>query len=172
APGFWLLTCDDCPRVRPGRRLAPGLIGLLPVDLPAVGRTDAVDGRGTGDLRGGSGIEHHQRLAATAGFIDGAAPDAAVGADRLVGLPEMVLAAVLDRPHRLAGPLIVHVDVGAHAGEGRLFLLVRIETVIVALVLARDVIRQLVELETLTPHLIPVHRRAEAGEDGVPIVPI
>src|SRR5262249_3972490 len=160
------------PLIRPARRLAPGLIGLPPIDLPALARTDAVDGRGAGDLRGGSGIEHHQRLAATAGFIDSAPQDAAIGADRLVRLPAMFLAAVLDRPHRLAGPLIVHVDVGAHAGEGRLFLLVRIEAVIIALVLARDVIRQLVELETLAPHLIPVHRRAEAGENGVPVVPV
>src|SRR5262245_66301044 len=83
----------------------------------------------------------------------------------------MFLGAVLDRSHRLAGPLVVHVDVGPHAGEGLLLLLVRIEAVIVALVLARDVIGQIVELETLAPHLILVHRRAEAGEDGVPVVP-
>src|ERR1700740_3633119 len=86
---------------------------------------------------------------AAAALLDGAAQDAAIGADRLVGLPEMFLAAVLNRPHRLASPLVVHVDVGAHAGEGLLLLLVRIEAVSVALVLARGVVRQLVELEAL-----------------------
>ena len=51
-------------------------------------------------------------------------------------------------------------------------LLVRIEAVIVALVLARDVIRQLVKREALAAHFMLVDRRAEAGEDRVPVVPI
>src|SRR5215475_9484865 len=84
----------------------------------------------------------------------------------------MLLGAILDRPHRLAGPLVVHVDIRAHPSEGLVLLLMRVEAVIVALVLARDVIRPLVELETLAPHLALVHWRAEAGEDGVPAVPV
>jgi len=93
-----------------------------------------------------------------ANLIDGAAQDAPIGADRLVRLPEMFLGAILDRAHRFAGPLVVHVDICAHAGERLVLLLARIEAVIVALVLARDVIRQLVELEPLAPHLVLVDR--------------
>ena len=70
----------------------------------------------------------------------------------------MLRCAVLDRAHRFAGPLVVHVDVGAHAGKGRVLLLVGVKTVIVALVLARHVIRQFVELEALAAHLVLVHR--------------
>src|SRR5690348_18105419 len=51
-----------------------------------------------------------------------------VSGDRLVGGAEVLLGAVLDGAHRLAGPLIVHVDVGAHAGEGLVLLLVRIRS--------------------------------------------
>ena len=83
----------------------------------------------------------------------------------------MLAGAVLDRAHRLAGPLVVHVDVGAHAGEGVVLLLVRIEAVVVGLVLARHVIGQLVQLQPLAAHLVLVHRRAEAREDRVPVVP-
>src|SRR6266545_547804 len=90
-------------------------------------------------------------IAAVAGLFDRLSQDAPVGADRLVGLAKMLLGAILDRAHRLAGPLVVHVDVSAHASEGLVLLLVRIEAVIVALVLARDVVRQLIELEPLAP---------------------
>jgi hypothetical protein len=83
----------------------------------------------------------------------------------------MLLAAVLDHAHGFAGPLVVDIDVGPHAGEGRVRLLMRIEAVLVALVLARDVIGQLVEREPLAPHLLPIHRRPEAGEDRVPVMP-
>ena len=51
----------------------------------------------------------------------------------------------------------MHVDVGAHAGIGRVLLLVGIEAVVVVLVLARHVIRQLVEFEPLAAHLVLVH---------------
>src|SRR5262245_56218661 len=131
--------------VGPARGLAARGVRRLPVALP-VARADAVDRRRAGDLLGGGRVEHHQRPAALAGLLDGPAQNAAIGADRLVGLSEMLAGAVLDRTHGLAGPLVVHVDVGAHAGEGLVLLLVRIETVVVALVLARDVVRQLVEL--------------------------
>ena len=68
----------------------------------------------------------------------------------------MFAGAVLDRAHRFTGPLVVHIDVGAHARKGLVLLLVRIETVIIALVLVRDVIGQLIEREPLTPHLVLV----------------
>ena len=57
----------------------------------------------------------------------------------------------------------------AHAGIGLGRLLVRIETVIVALVLARFVVRQLVQFEPLLAHLLLVDRRRVAGEDRVPV---
>ena len=71
---------------------------------------------------------------------------------------EMLPGAVLDRAHRFHRPLVVDVDVAAHAGIGRGRLLVRIEAVIVGPVLARLVVRQLVELEPLLAHLLLVDR--------------
>ena len=61
----------------------------------------------------------------------------------------MLFCAVLDRAHRFHRPLVVHVDVGAHAGIGRGRLLVRVEAVIVRPVLARAIVRQLIQFETL-----------------------
>src|SRR5262245_58868921 len=143
--------------IRPTRRLPPGLVGLAPIGLPAVGRTDPIDGGRPGHVGSGGGIDHHGRPAAAAGSVDGRAQNPPIGADRLVRLPEMLLGAILDRTHGLAGPLVVHVDVRPHAGEGRVLLLVRIEAVIVALVLSWDVIWQLVELATLVAHLVFVY---------------
>ena len=112
------------------------------------------------------------------GLIDGAAQDPPVGADRLIRLAEMLAGAVLYGPHRLAGPLVIDVDVSTHSGEGLVLLLVRIEAVVVALVLARDVVGQLVKLEALAAHLgqsdkaISAYRRIlrhaieEAGNGG------
>ena len=108
-------------------------------------------------------VEHHHRPLALADLLDRLPQQAAVGDDRLVGRAEMLLRAVLDaRPSISHRPLVVHVDVGAHAGEGLVLLLVRIEAVVVALVLARHVVGQLVELEPLAAHLVLVDRRAEA----------
>src|SRR6516165_4138422 len=76
-----------------------------------------------------------------------------------------------DGSHGLAGPLIVDINIGAHAGICVVLLLVRIETVIVALVFAGHIVRQFVELQALTPHLVLVDGRAEAGEYRVPIMP-
>ena len=151
--------------------LSPLRIGRLPIALPIIARADAVDRGRAGHLRGGGFIEQHRRPAARASRRDGVAQQAPIGADRLVGLAEMLAGAVLDRAHGLAGPLVVHVDVGPHAGEGLVRLLVRIEAVLVALVLARHVVGQLVEREPLAAHLVLVHRRPEAGEDRVPVVP-
>src|SRR5215813_5107552 len=143
-------------RIRPALRRLPLMAGALPVALPVAGRSNAVDAGRAGDGSGFGGIEHHHGLAALTGLIESAPQQPAVGGDRLVGRAEMLLGAVLDRPHRLARPLVVHIDVGAHARIGRVLLLVRIESVVVALVLARHVVRQFVKLEPLAAHLILV----------------
>jgi hypothetical protein len=82
----------------------------------------------------------------------------------------MLLRAIRYLAHRFAGPLIVDIDVGAHARIGLVLLLVRIETVIVALVLAWNIVRQFVKLEALAAHLVPIHRFAETREDRVPVM--
>src|SRR5215471_9068255 len=123
--------------IRPALRRLPLMAGTLPVALPVAGRSNAVDAGRAGDGSGFGGVEHHHGLAALAGLIESASQQPAIGGDRLVGRAEMLLGAVLDRPHRLAHPLVVHIDVGAHARIGRVLLLVRIESVVVALVLAR-----------------------------------
>src|SRR5690606_39214112 len=120
---------DRLAPIRPARGLALVVVGLLPVALPVGGGADAVDGRRAGDGRGLRGIEHHQRALAFARLLDRLPQQAAIGNDRLVRRTEMLLGAILDRAHRLAGPLVVHVDVGAHARIGLVFLLVRIEAV-------------------------------------------
>ena len=81
----------------------------------------------------------------------------------------MFAGTVLDLAHGFHRPLVVHVDVGAHAGIGRVDLLVRIEAVIVAAVPARFVVGQLVELEALLQHLLLVDRLGVAGEDRIPV---
>ena len=81
----------------------------------------------------------------------------------------MFARAVLDRAHRFHRPLVVDVDVGAHARIGRGRLLVRIETVVVGLVLPRHVVRQFIEFEALFAHFCLVDRLRIAGEDGVPV---
>src|SRR5262245_50936284 len=123
--------------IRPARRLPPGLVGLAPIGLPAVARTDPINGGRPGHVGSGGGIEHHRRPTATAGRIDGGAQNPPIGADRLVRLPEMLLCAILDRPHGLAGPLVVDVYVHSHARGGRVLLLGRVEAVNVALCLSR-----------------------------------
>src|SRR6185369_2625211 len=88
----------------------------------------------------------------------------------IAGLAEVCRRDILNRAQRLAGPLVVHFNVGTHSGVGLVLLLMRNEAVIVVLVLVRDVIGQLVELEPLAAHLVFVDRRAEAREDRIPIV--
>src|SRR5581483_4501050 len=146
--------CSLSVCAHPGRRLAPRLMRLLPIALPVVGGTDAVDASGTGDGGSFRSIERHERSLALACLLDGLAQHAAISRDGLVRLTEMLARAVLDLAHGLAGPLVVHIDVGAHAGIGLVLLLVRIETVVVALVPARHVIRELVKLEALAAHLV------------------
>src|SRR5579864_1089844 len=127
--------------IRPRHAFAPPRLGALPIALPIAGRADAVDAGRAGDFLRRRRIEHHHRLAAIARLLERLAQEPPIGADRLVGGAEMLGGAVLDRAHGFASPLVMHVDVGAHAGKGRVFLLVGVKTVIVALVLARHVIR-------------------------------
>src|ERR1700722_4663405 len=144
-------------RIRPAFGLWRGVAGALQTASPLAGRADAVDAGRAGDGRRLGRIEHHHRLAAIAGLIGRLPQQPAIGADRLVRRAEMLARAILDRAHRLAGPLVVHIDVGAHAGIGRVLLLARIEAVIVAPVLARHVVRQFIELEPLAAHLVLVY---------------
>src|SRR5438105_1209391 len=145
--------------IHPARALPFARLALLPIPLPVVGRADAIDRRRAGDAGGARGIKDHDRLFPFARLFDGLPQQLAISADRLVGGAEMLSGAILDRTHRLAGPLIVHVDVGAHAGISLVLLLLWIETVVVAFVLVRDVIGQLIEREALAPHLIFVDGR-------------
>src|SRR6516225_9478600 len=145
--------------VDPALALSPLRVRALPVVLPVARRTDAVDAGWAGDRRRFGRVEHHQWPRADAGLVERLPQQPAVGADRLVRGAEMLLGAVLDGAHGFAGPLVVHVDVGAHAGIGRVLLLVGVETVIVALVLARHIVGHLVKLEPLAAHLVLVHRR-------------
>src|SRR5438552_17544025 len=155
----------------PAGCLATRVLGGTPIRLPAFGRADTVDRGRAGNAGGASRVEHHRRRSAITDLLDGATQQAPVACDRLVRLAEVLAGAVGDRTHRLARPLVVYVDVDAHAGEGRVRLLVRVEAVVVVLVLAWHVVGQLIELEPLAAHLGLVDRRAEAGEDRVPVLP-
>src|SRR6266403_405778 len=164
------LVGDLCRnRCGPWRAAAPLHIDLHPEGFPSPRGADAVHGGGTLDAPRMRGIEEHERFCAGSDFLDLLPQQAAILNDRLVGLAEMFAGAILDRTHRFDHPLVVYVDVGAHAGVGRGGLLVRIETVIVRLVLARTVIGQLIQFEALVAHLVLVDRRRIRGEDRVPV---
>src|SRR4249920_1268667 len=135
--------------VSPACGLAFYCLGLLPIALPIVDRPDAVDRRRPGDTCRLRAIKHHDRLFAFARLLDRLTQKLAICANRLVGRTEVLVSAILNRAHRLAGPLVVYIDVGAHAGIGLVLLLMGIKTVVVVLVLVRDVIRQLIELKPL-----------------------
>src|SRR5262245_798940 len=154
----------------PTRALALARFAFLPIVLPVVGRADTIDRGRTRDARRPRGIEHHDRLLAFRGLLNCLPQQLSIGADRLVGSAEMFAGAILNRTHRLACPLIVHVYVGTHPRVRVVLLLVRIEPVVVALVLVRYVVGQLVKREALTAHLGLVDRGAEAGEDRIPVV--
>src|ERR1700755_890560 len=104
---------------RPGRGTPPPDIDLHPIGLPTAGRAYAVHGRRALDAPCMRGVEEHERWLAGGGLLDLLPQQAAVLHDRLVGLAEMLPGAVLDRSHRLHCPLVVDVDVVAHAGIGR-----------------------------------------------------
>src|SRR4051794_14695866 len=72
--------------VGPAGRLALAQVGLLPIALPVVGRPDAIDRGGAGDVRRRMGVQHHRQLAAVPGVLDRLAQQPPVSIDRLVGL--------------------------------------------------------------------------------------
>src|SRR5690606_11319517 len=122
-------------RRRPGRVAALARIHVAPVCLPLRRRGNAVDGDGTADPPRRRRVQHHQGfLAAVLDLLDRLQQHRAVIDDGLVGAAEMLAGAVLDRPLAFDRPLVMHVDVVAHAGIGAGFLLQRIEAVIVRLV--------------------------------------
>src|SRR5437868_8306600 len=143
-------------RCRPWRAATPLDVDFHPEGFPGPSRSDAVHGGWSLDAARMRGIEEHERLGAGRGVLDFLPQQPAILHDRLIGLTEMLARAVLDRPHRFHRPLIVHVDVAAHAGVGRGRLLLRIEAVSVGLVLARAIVRQLIKLEALVAHLVLV----------------
>src|SRR5437764_1286860 len=150
---------------RPSRFLAPLGVAFLPVLVHAGRRTDAVDRR---RARKGGGLFEAERHFTRFALADGIEQQPAVQDDALVRGGEVFLRAVGDAPRRLAGPLIVDVDVEAHAGEGTGRLLLRAEAPGVFPRENRLVVRCRVSLETLGAHRLLVHRATEAGEDGVP----
>src|SRR5579863_9117664 len=135
------MDSGPAPSARPGMTssmsIAPAFCllafaaGPLPIALPVADGADAVDAGRAGNLRRFGVVQHHHRLYALARLIERLPEQPPVGADRLVGRAQMLLGAVLDRAHGLASPLIMDVNVGAHAGIGRVLLLVGVETVIV-----------------------------------------
>src|SRR5581483_8441370 len=110
--------------IRPALRRLPLAAGALPIALPVAGRPDAIDAGRARDGSGFGGVEHHHGPVTLAGPVERPPQQPAIGGDRLVRHTEMLLGAVLNRPHRLARPLVVHIDVGAHARIGRVLLLV------------------------------------------------
>ena len=154
---------------RPRRAAPPLHVDFHPEGLPSPRRADAVHGGRTLDASRMCVVEEHERLSAGGDLLDLLPQQAAILHDGLVGGAEMFVGAILDRAHRFDRPLVVHVDVGAHAGVGRGRLLVRIEAVIVRPVLARAIVRQLIQFETLIAHPGLVDRRRIAGEDRIPV---
>src|SRR5437868_14267312 len=100
---------------RPSRFLAPLGVAFLPVLVHAGGRTDAVDRR---RAREDGGLLQAKRPFTRLALADGIEQQPAVQNDALVRGGKVFLRAVGDAPRRLAGPLVVDVDVEAHAGEG------------------------------------------------------
>src|SRR5262245_38246421 len=151
----------------PGRTLAPPLIRIGRVAGDLGGKGDAVDSEGTLEAGRQLATDGKDGRLATLDLVDGALQQAAVGGDRLVGGAEVLHGPVLDAAKALHRPLVVDVDVLAHARIGLVLLLVRVEAVVVAAVLLRPVVGQLVYLEPLGAHGGPVDGCAEAGEDSV-----
>src|SRR5260370_9272122 len=130
------LVGDLCRnRCRPWRAAAPLHIDLHTEGFPSPRGPEAIHGGGTLDAPRMRGIEEHERFCSGSDLLDLLPQQAAILNDRLVGPAEMFAGAILDRSHRFDRPLIVHVDVGAHAGVGPSRLLGRIETIIVPFVI-------------------------------------
>src|SRR5215211_2299129 len=102
---------------RPAGLLAPALVEFLPVGFPTLGRSHAVDGRRPANGGGARRVEPHRRLLAAPDLADGREQQAAIGDDCLVAVAQVLAGAVLDAALALDRPLVVHVDVEAHAGE-------------------------------------------------------
>src|SRR5262245_36569963 len=154
---------------RPARILAAALVEFLPIRFPADGRSHAVDGRGAANGSRTHRVEAHRRLLAVAHLADGRQQQAAIGNDRLVAVPQMLARAVLDPALAFDRPLIVDVDVEAHAGEGLGLLFGDIVAIVVLPTDARPVVGQLIEFKPLLAHLLVIDRLSEAGEDRVPV---
>src|ERR1700728_5320046 len=92
--------------IRPALGRLPRRLSPLPVALPVAGRADAVDTSRAGDGLGRRVVEHHHRPLALAGLIERGTQQPPIRTDRLVRGAEMLFGAVLDRAHRLAGPLV------------------------------------------------------------------
>src|SRR5262245_66003435 len=93
--------------IRPARRLPAGLVGLPPIGLPAIGRTDPVDCGRPGHARGGGGIKHHPRPAAAAGRVARLTHEPPLGAARPGRTPAMLLGSNLAATRGLACPVLV-----------------------------------------------------------------
>src|SRR5262249_33828494 len=156
----------------PGGFLPAVQVEVLPVFFQAIARTDAVDRRRPGDLAGALSVEHHQRLLARLVLANGIHQEATVEHDSLVGAAEVLPGAVLDAALRLAGPLVVDVDVEAHAGEGRLLLFLDAEAPAVRSAEDRLVVRRGIGPQALRAHRVLVDRGAEAREDRIPVAAV
>src|SRR5258708_2576201 len=154
----------------PPLRLLPAVgVALLPVLLHPVGRADAVDRGRAGEAIGALRVEHHQRLLARLIFLDRIQKNTAVEHDAFIGRTQVFARPVGNAALRLAGPLVVDIDVESHSGEGLAALLVGVEAPVVVAAVDRPVVGRRVGLQALLAHRVLVDRRAEAGEDGVPI---
>ena len=78
------------PPIGPACGLSLAGIRALPVALPIVGRADAIDGGRAGNLRRLLRIQHHRRPSAVACVIDRLPQQPTIGADRLVGLAQVL----------------------------------------------------------------------------------
>ena len=140
---------------RASRAAAP--LPRLPVIVQSVDRSDAVDRRGAAHRVGAA---RQRRIASLRHVVDRAEDHATGGGDDAIGVAEMFLRAILHRAHALDRPLVMHVDVHAHAGIGRAALFLRIVAPVVRLARVRHVIRQRVVLQSLRPHGCLVDRCA------------
>src|SRR5207302_10489298 len=154
---------------RPARAAAPAGVEVLPVGLPALGRAHAVDRDRPADRGRARRVEPHRRLLAVLHLTDRRQEHAPVGDDRLIAVAEMLARAVLDAALALDRPLIMDVDVEAHAGEGLRRLFGDVVAVLIVPAQPRAIVGKLVELQPRLAHLLVIDRRAETGEDRVPV---
>ena len=95
-----------------------------------------------------------------------------MGADAGIGGAQVLGGAVEDRAGRLDRPLVVDIDVGAHARVGPLALLDRIEPPVVRLVGDRAVVRQGDLADALGSHHLGIHGLAVADEHRIPVAAV